>query len=286
MGEVIVELIEYPAGAIIYRAGDPSIRAFLIRQGTVELRRVTAEAQDPDVDLGPGDVFGEMGLIDDRPHAMCARSVTAVKLLALPRAEFEELMSGVSDENSAFLIALFNRIRKLPANSSRVVTSTAIAVAPVATAIPKVETVIAHVETEIPEVKIPPRKPRLILSIFPLTRRAAAKLPRDGMTIEKFPFRIGRAAALDEDSPSDSNDLWLHDEIPYNVSRNHAMIEFDGDDFFVTDCGSSLGTFVNEKAMGGSVRRRQLLLEEGDNIMVLGNPMSPFQFRVNVAYLY
>ena len=61
------------------------------------------------------------------------------------------------------------------------------------------------------------------------------------------------------------------------------MIERDGGDILIKDRGSSLGMFVNEVHIGGRSRERHMFLEEGDNIVVLGGPMSPYQFRIHVG---
>jgi CRP-like cAMP-binding protein len=255
-GDLLMESLECPAGSVIYKAGDPASKAFLIQQGTVELRPGDANSIAHEAPLGPGDVFGEMSLIDDQPHLMSALAISAVQLSVLTRDEFELLLSGVPVDYSRFLNSLFHRLKNLVSKPQDV----------------------PHSFAE----KLAGR--RIDVIINPLTRRAAATLPVQGIFIEKFPFRIGRAAGLNEDVPKDSNDLWLKDEIPFNISRNHAQIERDGDEIVVTDRGSSLGMYVNEIQIGGRSRHQQIVLEEGDNIVILGNPMSPYQFRVCVEY--
>ena len=46
-----------------------------------------------------------------------------------------------------------------------------------------------------------------------------------------------------------------------SVSRQHAVIQRKNGQFFVTDLGSTNGTFVNEKRISGTVQ-----LQDGDNI--------------------
>ena len=177
-----------------------------------------------------------------------------VQLSVLPREEFELLLSGVPEDYKAFLNTLFERLRTISAN-------------------PKQPRGLALANVN-----------KISVTLFPLTRRAAATLPREGLLVEKYPFRIGRAAAENEEIPSDMNDLWLNDQIPYNVSRNHALIERDGDHIIVKDRGSSLGIYVNEILIGGRSHARQMALEEGDNTIVLGGGMSPYHFRVNISH--
>ena len=72
------------------------------------------------------------------------------------------------------------------------------------------------------------------------------------------------------------------DQQPYNISRNHALLEREGNTVIVKDRGSSLGTHVNEVLIGAKGSENQRTLEEGDNILVLGSRMSPYHFRIHI----
>src|SRR5215467_9954138 len=65
---------------------------------------------------------------------------------------------------------------------------------------------------------------------------------RSRLAIEHLPFRIGRHA---------ENDLILRDN---RASRNHARIFVENGAYWVEDCGSRHGTFVN----GARISRREL----------------------------
>lgn len=249
-----MESVAVPAGGLIVMVGDPATKAFLIRKGTVELRRGTGGTTDVEEHLGVGQVFGELALLEEHTYALSARAVSDVELTVLPKSEFELLLSGVPADYTAFLKALFERAKK-GTSSSAATPETALAVSSV----------------------------HDLVTIHPLTRRAAATLPREGLVVDKFPFRIGRAAAQNEEIPSDVNDLWLSDQMPFNVSRTHAVLERVGNRVVVKDRGSSLGMFVNETQIGGRAREKQMALDEGDNIVVLGGPMSPYQFRISLT---
>ena len=249
-----MELLEIRAGEVIFQAGDPATRAFLIREGTVELLGGTADSLVRLARLEIGEVFGEMSLIEERPHSLTAKAVGAVQLSGLTRSEFERMLTADPATFRIYLKSLFERLRTLSA-----------------------QVAVSAIETL-------PRVRNIAVTIHPLTRRAAATLPHDGLIVDKFPFRIGRAAAEDEEIPLDFNDLWLNDHSPLNVSRNHASLEREGDKVLLKDRGSSLGISVNDIHIGGKSAIRQIALEEGDNVVVLGGSMSPFQFRIHVAH--
>ena len=248
-----MDLLDFPAGAVIFKAGEPSGTAYRIRSGTVELLRDGSGSGARLAQLGPGEVFGEMSLIEERPHSLTARAVSAVQLSSLTRDEFEHLLTSDPATFRIYLATLFERLRTLSA------------------------------QVEAAKAAPSPTPSDLTVTIHPLTRRAAATLPREGLLVTKYPFRIGRAAAEDEAIPLDVNDLWLIDQKPFNISRNHALLQREADTVIVKDRGSWLGTYVNDMQIGGNVPQRQMSLEDGDNILVLGSRMSPYQFRVHIS---
>jgi CRP/FNR family transcriptional regulator, cyclic AMP receptor protein len=247
-----MERLEYPAGAVIFMVGDPAVKSFLIHSGKIELRRGTGDANDLATHLGPDEVFGEMSLIDERTHSTSARAVTKVHLTAISRDEFEQILTLIPQNYRVHLDVLFGRLRAL---SSQTVSAPVI---------------------------VAPKPKTIYVTIHPLTRLAASMLPRDGIWIQKFPFRIGRSAKEFEANPPEANDLCLNDRSPYNVSRNHAIIEIEDGEVILKDRGSSLGTVVNEHQIGGNSYDHEIPLDEGDNTVILGGFMSKFQFRINI----
>ena len=250
---------EFPAGAVIFRAGGPSACAYRIVKGTVELVGPDDAAPTRLVELGPGEVFGEMSLIEERPRSLTARAVTDVELSSLKAEDFEAMLTSDPEAIRAYLKKLFERLRRLSSRDAE------IPLAGEAVAAPSPKT-----------SKTP------IVTIHPLSRRAAATLPIDGLKLARFPFRIGRASSQHEDGPIDVNELWLVDQAPFNVSRHHAAIEFKSPDVAIEDRGSRLGVFVNDTHIGGSNPIRHATLEDGDNVVILGVRTSPYQFRIHV----
>ncbi|HEY0982693.1 MULTISPECIES: cyclic nucleotide-binding domain-containing protein [unclassified Schlesneria] len=248
-----MEHYEYPAGAVVFMPGDLSKKAYLIHSGAVELRRGTFDSNDREAQLGPGEVFGELSLLTETPHTVSARVIKPARLSAITRDEFEQALSSVPTEVNAYIHSILERLKDLTSREQCLTTA------------------IRPVEA-------------LTATLYPLTRTAASSLPHASLPITNFPFRIGRSSSQRDRRQSDGNDLFLEDRQPYNVSRNHAMIDMENGKIVVRDMGSSLGILVNDTVIGGPSDEQEKVLDFGDNIIVLGGMTSPFQFRVSVRH--
>lgn len=79
------EIRSQQPGELIFRQGDDSEGCmFAILEGDVEIERdgrVVAR-------LGPGNLVGEMGLIDNEPRSASARARSPVRIAVVPRKRF------------------------------------------------------------------------------------------------------------------------------------------------------------------------------------------------------
>lgn len=86
----IVTEFDVAPGHVLIRGGDPGAGLFLIEEGTV---KVTIRGRE--VELGPGEVVGELALLDERgTHAGRAQAKTAVRACAIDRDHFIELLGA------------------------------------------------------------------------------------------------------------------------------------------------------------------------------------------------
>ncbi|MCX6640358.1 MAG: cyclic nucleotide-binding domain-containing protein [bacterium] len=80
-------------GEIIFHQGDPPDRFYILGKGSVEVICEVGSGSEVVATLGrSGDFFGEMALIDDSPRSATIKAATAVKLLVLTRAAFDDLI--------------------------------------------------------------------------------------------------------------------------------------------------------------------------------------------------
>jgi CRP/FNR family transcriptional regulator, cyclic AMP receptor protein len=241
---------QFSSGDEIFREGDPAEAAYVIDSGEVEIVKELKGANVVLARLGPGEIFGEMGLVEDKPRSAGARAVGDVSLERMSHEHFMYVLMHRPKEAISYLKVLFERLRSVNA-------------------------MLSVEDAPAPPVKAD--KPTLI-QLLPDSSEAKRFLPEEGLAIDRLPFRFGRAHA----DPMATNDFVVVDQEPFSVSRYHFLIDRDGSDIVVRDRGSYLGTIVNDQAIGGKRAKGQVTLSQGDNTLVVGKGISPFRFKVVV----
>src|SRR2546428_673669 len=78
------DTIQFEAGEVIFREGDPGEAMYVVVEGKVSLHVRGTLVEE----LGSGGVLGEMALVDRTPRAATAAAVTDAKLVAVPEKRF------------------------------------------------------------------------------------------------------------------------------------------------------------------------------------------------------
>ncbi len=78
----------YKDGEIIYRQGEDSQWAFEVLEGSVELVKDGPDGQLVMARLKAGELFGELGILDNTPRSTSARARGSITVKAIPRDEF------------------------------------------------------------------------------------------------------------------------------------------------------------------------------------------------------
>ncbi len=78
-----------PAGQTLFVKGDPGDALYGVRRGQIRIETGTATGERLTIDVfGPGDLFGEIAVLDGRPRTADAIAAEDAELFVLPRTEF------------------------------------------------------------------------------------------------------------------------------------------------------------------------------------------------------
>jgi len=105
--------VSFAAGDIIFREGDAPTTAFLVESGTTEIYRGSPEAPQTLGQLGPGDLLGEMAVIDDSPRSASARAATDCVLTVIDHFQLRERLENADPIVRALLMAQLRRYRNV-----------------------------------------------------------------------------------------------------------------------------------------------------------------------------
>jgi CRP/FNR family transcriptional regulator/CRP/FNR family cyclic AMP-dependent transcriptional regulator len=95
-------------GAVLAKQGAQGLEAIIIVDG-----RARVEADGKAIaELGPGDVVGEMSVIDGKPRSATVIAQTPVTLLVLHRQDFVSLLETVPGLQRKLLVTLCERVRQ------------------------------------------------------------------------------------------------------------------------------------------------------------------------------
>jgi hypothetical protein len=96
-----LRVIHAAAGTAIVRVGDPADCLYIITRGEVDIvRENAAGGKAPLAVLGPGQFFGEIGLLSGEMRSVSAYAVTEVDLLALDRETFRRIAESQGSETA------------------------------------------------------------------------------------------------------------------------------------------------------------------------------------------
>jgi len=98
---------EYPAHSPLVREGDIADSFYVVLEGEARVRVPGKRA----VPLGPGEVFGEVALLDGSPRSATVLAVGDVRVLRIGRTDFLRLLRSEPTVAIALLRTLAHRLR-------------------------------------------------------------------------------------------------------------------------------------------------------------------------------
>lgn len=84
----------YPKGSMVFCEFEPGNNFYLIQEGRVQITKVMGDIEKAVDILHPGELFGEMAILEEAPRSASAITLDDCVLLEFNRANFEILMKG------------------------------------------------------------------------------------------------------------------------------------------------------------------------------------------------
>ena len=106
----------FEQGRTIFSAGDAPHCAYLIQTGAVNIVISDGEYRTVVDTLKPGEVFGEMALVDNHPRAATAVAKSLATCVLISKTDFDQRIDRADPFTRSMLMLLTKRLRNtLPA---------------------------------------------------------------------------------------------------------------------------------------------------------------------------
>ena len=96
----------------IFKAGEKADKVYLVVKGSIGIFLPDNWEKEPNFVIGPNEIFGEMGVIDDELRMATARAMEDSLLLSLNREEFNKHVEASNVFVKGVLGMLSERLRK------------------------------------------------------------------------------------------------------------------------------------------------------------------------------
>jgi len=98
---------------IVMAGGDATDSLYIVLSGRLKVMMSDAEGKEVILSiLGPGEFFGEMGLIDDSPRSASVVAIEACELLAINKRDFKKCLAENFEMAMAVMRGLVRRLRE------------------------------------------------------------------------------------------------------------------------------------------------------------------------------
>ncbi len=110
---LITQERRFAGGSEIFREGTPGDGVYFVKEGSVEISgRVGGNTRRVFSRLGPGEIFGEMAVIEQLPRSAIAMAITDTRVHFLPRGEMLSLIEHSPVLAFNLLQLISNRLRE------------------------------------------------------------------------------------------------------------------------------------------------------------------------------
>lgn len=99
---------QFEPGSVIFTEGEHGKHMFVLQSGRVRIVKEHASGARVLAVLGPGEFFGEMAILNDKPRTATAEAVDVVQVLALDGRMFESMVVG----NTEIAVRLIKKLSR------------------------------------------------------------------------------------------------------------------------------------------------------------------------------
>lgn len=99
-------------GDIIFHEGQPSDHFYVLQKGEVEVSIRKNEKRFVIGTLGPGEFFGEMGLLSNEPRSASCRAITPVEVARISNEDFKKVLKSSHPLVGKIINVLLKRLKK------------------------------------------------------------------------------------------------------------------------------------------------------------------------------
>jgi CRP-like cAMP-binding protein len=239
-----------PAGATIFKTGDPSEAVYIIEDGEIaifvgnglEVARLHA-----------GELFGESGVLEARPRSATAVATAATKLLVTEGDAFFKAF-GMDNDRALSLVKLL--CARLRTTTQRNAATTPFTPGPEGSQAP--------------------------IRLMPGIERLVTEYGMQAMDVQHLPFQVGNRFGGEASPIASNRSCCIPARGDAELAAPHFEILKRDGKVGVRDMGTHNGTIVNGTVITRTSMNSFVPLRAGDNDVIAGRQGAPFQFRIYV----
>jgi CRP-like cAMP-binding protein len=103
---------EFPEGTVLFRDGEAGREMYVVQSGRVSISIASRGAEMVLATLGPGEFFGEMALLSNKPRSAMATMLEAGRLLVVDPKNFEAMIRGNGEIAARLIKKLSDRLQE------------------------------------------------------------------------------------------------------------------------------------------------------------------------------
>ncbi len=103
---------EVPRGTVLFREGEPGREMFVVQAGRIRISKRVGEAETALAALGPGEFFGEMSILNNRPRTATATVEEDARLLVIDPRTFDAMLRANAEVAVRMIKKLAERLEE------------------------------------------------------------------------------------------------------------------------------------------------------------------------------